>query len=137
MAKQKNQVQKDTQNPTPLNTAHTAKEVPAKKEVRGNTYRVLRGNHQNDNGEFCRKGNTFTTTKDMLKHNTPGSKKFELVGAGVVVESPVDLEDENQDGLNEMTIDELRSYATEGDIDVSDCETKQEVIDKLRSSGAV
>ena len=107
----------------------------AEKKIFGK-FRVIRGSHS-EGGRLYRKGDIVESTTDLLKHNKTGlAKKFDsaddVVPSATVVGSPDD------DGLNDMSIEELRSYAEEGEVDLKGCgNDKKKIIERLRDSGTV
>lgn len=64
-------------------------------------------------------GDIVETDKNLLRFNQPGSTKFKLLAPG---ERP---EPEINDGLEEMTIQQLREYAEDLEIEIPQTTTKK------------
>lgn len=69
------------------------------------------------------------TDNDLSKHNTPGvAKKFTSADD---FEPTEEIQDDD-DGLDELTVDELKTHAKEEEIDLSGLTKKDEIIAKIR-----
>tara|TARA_R110000824_G_scaffold172434_1_gene350348 strand:+ start:60736 stop:61164 length:429 start_codon:yes stop_codon:yes gene_type:complete len=72
-------------------------------------------------------GDIVETDRNLLRFNKPGSTKFKLLALG---ESPV--ADVN-DGLEEMTVPDLRSYAQDLELELpEDVKRKGDIIKEIR-----
>ena len=104
------------------------KEQPKRKIV--GRFRVLRGTHH-EGGRHYGVGDIVESASDLTKHNVVGSTKFAKADE-VIVDQPESVDDEdNADAFEEMTVAELRQWAEEGDINLTGCVTKAEIIERL------
>jgi len=76
-------------------------------------------------------GDIVKTDRNLLRFNKPGSTKFKLLALG---ESPVA---EVNDGLEEMTVPDLRSYAQDLELELpEDVKRKGDIIKEIRAAMA-
>lgn len=96
-------------------------------------FRINAGVHYEQGKRHAPKDNPIiVTTSDLNKfNNAVGLKRFEEIGDVVETEESATA---TQDGFDNMTVDELRRYAAEGEIDLTGLTRKEEIIEKLRAS---
>ena len=93
-------------------------------------FKVLRGCHS-EGGKIYKKGDIVESATDLLKHNDPKEPRFASVD-DVVETASADAE--KHEGLAEMTFAELKTYAEEGEIDITGLTTKDQLIAKIKES---
>lgn len=94
-------------------------------------FRVLYGVHA-EGGKVYRKGDIVESASDLLKHNIPGqAPRYGSLDDVVPTES---REKEETEAYEEMTFAELKSYAEEGEIDITGATTKAQLIQKIRAA---
>lgn len=95
-------------------------------------FRVLAGWACDDDGVTQHGPGSVFESKHPLDDmfNTASSKKFERVGDS----RPVAVAEPIRDRFDNMTVNELRTFATEEEIDLGGAKTKQELITKIRST---
>ncbi len=104
--------------------------VSTKKAIVGK-FKVLRGSH-NEGGVTYKRGDMVDSVSDLMKHNKPGCTKF--ASANDVMPTP----QSSDDGLDDLSIDELRELAAEGDLDLTGCgNSKEKIRDRIRASGGI
>lgn len=95
------------------------------------SFKVLRGVLQ-ENGKTYKKGDVITTDTDLLKHNEPSHPRYaEVLGDTATVVKEQEAVDES---LNEMSFAELKSYAQEGEVDITGATTKADLIAKIKQA---
>lgn len=112
-------------------------------------YRLNGGSHVAENEVLHRKGGTFWSAQELLKHNQPGERRFELLDKreGVNEDDYADLlangatkpqrkaaavpDPEPEDDYGEYSLDELVAYAGEEGIDISACNGDRTAIAQL------
>lgn len=108
-------------------------------------YKVLAGRHVENDKRFYKggpNGDIFESDKNILKFNVKGfPPKFALVSA-LVEEAITPQAEENSpepDGSEEldkdllaMTLDELRAFAAEGEIDIKGLKTKDDIVRRIQ-----
>jgi len=111
-------------------------------------YRVLAGKHHVGSGadrKVFKAGDIVVTNNDLLQFNQPGAAKFELVDSVGRPKSQKPIEKRVQpkavtpdiplgDGLEDMTVNELRAMAEEEEIDLGSASRKDEIIKAIRNS---
>lgn len=106
----------------------------AKKSKNSNQteYLVLRGAHS-EGGKIYSKGDKFfSDNPDLLKHNTPGAPRFALSNEVLVTSQPNSA---SADGLEEMSVSELKAFAEEGEVDLSGAGSdKSKIVKKIRDN---
>lgn len=94
------------------------------------------GRNRRTHGTVYHKGDTFETEVDLLKKFGPSSKaKFELLSTrepeSESCEEPEPEAVEN-DGLEDMSLKELRAYAREEGLDLEGARSKKDAVRALR-----
>ena len=133
-------------------TATAKKKSDVEPEVK--QYRLMMGQHsesvRDENGELVqprrnkiyKPGDIIRTTTDLLRMNGPGPQgvKFVLVGSTEEQMSP-EFHAMNaaqaqgfNDGMDDMSLDELRKLAREEDIDLSGLSKKEEIARAIRAA---
>jgi len=131
-------------------TATATKKV---KEPEVKQYRLMMGQHsesvRDEKGELVQPrknkvynpGDIIKTTSDLLRLNGPGPQgvKFVLVGSVEEQMSPEFHAMNAQapgfdDGMDDMSLDELRKIAREEEIDLSGLSKKEEIIRAIRTA---
>jgi len=98
------------------------------------TFRINTGSHVDENNKRHLRGSKFTTKNNLLKHNLPGENRFELLDKNEVKEGEDTLpsaeseDDEDEIEYSDMTVAQLREYATENEIDLDDAKSKVDII---------
>ena len=96
-------------------------------------FKLMAGVHSEGNKVYKR-GEVFESKTDLSSHNRPGEpERFLLISEAVQAAESKANEDE-VDALKEMTVAELKSYAAEGDIDLSGVYNKADIIAKIKES---
>ena len=113
-------------------------------------YKIHTGRHENTDGKTYgpghENGDVFVTEQStLLQHNHPGMKRFSLLKEDVptVTEPVMPVSDETptltpttekqkDDGLDKMTVAELRSFAADAEIDILGLNKKDELIATIR-----
>ncbi len=91
-------------------------------------YKLLRGSYhygsrKQGNSKIYRPGDIIETNVDLNKvFNDPNGIKFRLISSG------------GGDGLEELTVAELRKHAEDEEIDLQKCTAKMDVIAAIRSA---
>lgn len=114
------------------------------------TYEVLAGRHSTGRGRnrvVAKKGDLVTTHIDLEKRfNVPGFpakyRKVEGVAPsqklGKIEPQPVNTlpppQTHGMETLDSMTIEELRKYAAEEEIDLGQAKTKGQILDAIKAS---
>lgn len=109
------------------------------------TYRVLRGRHNEGNVTYYKggpDGDVFESNKDILALNgSVPTKKFELVTSTVQKVSTKDTEAGEtapqtvpDDGLEHMTIEELRRHASAEGISLHGATKKEDILATIRAA---
>lgn len=98
----------------------TAVETPMRK------YKLLRGRHYQGAGrkpKMYLPGDIIETSVDLHEvFNDYRKEKFQLIST------------DGGDGLEELTVAELRKYADDGEIDLQKCVVKRDIIAAIRSA---
>lgn len=79
-------------------------------------------------------GQIVESKSDLLRFNSPGSIKFELLGArNSYFSEPVKQENE-QDELGRMTVGQLREFAAANEVDLGPAKSKDDILRTIRES---
>lgn len=94
-------------------------------------FKLLQGRHtEGGKAEVVTKGQTFES--DIELDRRFGSDKFQRLESGTVMEDEPPLDD----GLDNMSLEELRALAQEEGIDLTGLRTKAQVKDALRAASS-
>jgi len=94
-------------------------------------FKLLQGVHS-EGGKTYTQGDIIDSASDLCKHNSQGSRKF--MAADDVVQTETS-EDADEDGFSEMSMEELRAYAEEGEVSLEGCgNSKAKIIARLRQN---
>jgi len=97
-------------------------------------FKVLVGIHNEGGNTYNESSPAFESVSDLCKHNSPGCVKFARA-EDVTSVRPASESQENEDGFDEMTMEELHQWASEGDISLEGCgRSKAKIIAKLRAA---
>lgn len=97
-------------------------------------YRLRAGSHIDKNGTY-KQGDVFDSDEDLVKRF--GHQKFERVYSEVThkpVEKSDKASDKSDDGLESMTLEELRKFAEGEEIDLGKATRKDEIIKAIRAA---
>ncbi len=92
-------------------------------------FKLVRGRH-NDGTKTYGPGDIIESPTDLSLHD-PQQLRFVPILENVVT-APAEKQESASDGYNEMTVAELRSYADEGEIDLSGCHSKAAIIARIK-----
>tara|TARA_Y100000361_G_scaffold36089_1_gene30576 strand:- start:30000 stop:30317 length:318 start_codon:yes stop_codon:yes gene_type:complete len=92
-------------------------------------FKLIRGRH-NDGAKTYKPGDIIESSSDLSLHD-PQQLRFVPILENVAV-APVEKQESTSDGYSEMTVAELRSYADEGEIDLSGCHSKAAIIARIK-----
>jgi hypothetical protein len=96
-------------------------------------FKLMAGVHSEGNKVFKR-GEVFESNNDLTKHNKPGeAERFLLLSEAAQAAEAKAKEDES-DAFKEMTVAELKSYAAEGEIDLSGAYNKADIIARIKEA---
>ena len=88
-------------------------------------FRVLRGHH-NEGGKTYDVGDIVDSKSNLLQHNFGRSIRFEAV---------LDPNPVNEDGLDQLTVTQLRALAAEEEVGLVSATLKDDIIEVLRGKG--
>ena len=109
-------------------------------------FRVLHGRHVEGKTPDGKQrtyvqGDIVDSQSDLTCFNSPGAIKFEKIESGRMPEntpalagSPATVAEKENDGLEAMSLAELRKMAEEEEIDVKTAKTKDQVIATIRAA---
>jgi len=96
-------------------------------------FRVLGGNHSQD-GKVFQKGDIVETDKPLDKIMANKFVRI-LEGASATEEAPTNkLDTEVADGLQNMTVAELKAFAADEEIDLGTATKKAEILNTIRAA---
>lgn len=95
-------------------------------------FKLVAGVHS-EGGKVYKRGDVFESKTDLRAHNKPGSERFIFLSEEAIAASNQAKEDE-ADAFKEMTVAELKSYAAEGDIDLSGAYNKADIIARIKEA---
>jgi len=91
-------------------------------------FKLVRGRH-NDGTKTYNPGDIIESSSNLSIHDPQQLRFVPILETPNVVETKNEATD---DGFKEMTVVELRSYAEEGDIDLSGCHSKAAIIARIK-----
>ncbi len=95
-------------------------------------FKLMSGVHA-ENGKVYKRGDNFETKNNLESHNKPGQpERFVLLSESQALVSTPKTDEE--DALKEMTVAELKSYAQEGDVDLSGVYNKADIIARIKEA---
>lgn len=110
--------------------------------------RINSGSHVDENQKRHLKGSTFLTKNNLVKHNLPGERRFEMLDK-IETDNPesekarVDSESQNEDPVDEPILDEgeldlevmsvkqLKEFASENDVYLGKKAKKEDIIETI------
>lgn len=92
-------------------------------------FRLKRGKHR-QGGITYERGAIVESHIDLVKRM--GGEKFEKLDGSIVLDKPEVVEVD--DGLEAMTVPELRKWAAEEEIDLTGLNRKEEILTKIRDA---
>lgn len=95
-------------------------------------FKLVRGRHS-DGTKTYNPGDIIESPTDLSAHDPQQLRFVPILEKTNVVETKNETTD---DGFKEMTVVELRSYAEEGDIDLSGCHSKAAIIARIKDEEA-
>lgn len=102
-------------------------------------YKLLQGTHCEGNQTFKR-GDVFeSANENLVRHNSTGSIRFEVVHESVPTKQELKekenaKEDADESDISEMTVKQLHEFAEANNIDIKDAVKKQELVDVIQAS---
>lgn len=98
-------------------------------------FKLLQGVHS-EGGKTYTQGDVFDSASDLCLHNGPGSRKFMSADEVTKTEPKKEIDEtSSEDGFDEMSMEELRNFAEEGDLSLEGCgNSKVKIIARLRAS---
>lgn len=95
-------------------------------------YLMLRGAHSEGGKIYVKGDKFFSDNPNLLNHNTAGAPRFALANEVLVTSAP---QASSPDGLEEMSVPELKAYAEEGEINLAGTGgDKSKIVKKIRDN---
>lgn len=96
-------------------------------------FKLMSGVHA-EAGNVYKRGDVFESKTDLRAHNKPGEPERYIFLSEAALQAESQAKEDESDALKEMTVAELRSYAAEGEVDLSGAYNKADIIARIKEA---